>query len=69
MTLLANHPERNVIRLELKHNAVLSELAAAVAGVGPGSSFAAKVAAIPIRRRTASILWDPVLLSIRPDWS
>ena len=26
MTLLANHPERNVIRLELKHNDVLSEL-------------------------------------------
>ena len=26
MTLLANHPERNVIRLELRHNDVLSEL-------------------------------------------
>ena len=26
MTLLANHPERNVIRLELKHNEVLKEL-------------------------------------------
>ncbi|WP_140636718.1 Crp/Fnr family transcriptional regulator [Methylibium rhizosphaerae] len=26
MTLLANHPERNVIRLELKHNEVLKDL-------------------------------------------
>jgi CRP/FNR family transcriptional regulator, dissimilatory nitrate respiration regulator len=26
MTLLANHPERNVIRLELKHNDVLKDL-------------------------------------------
>jgi CRP-like cAMP-binding protein len=26
MTLLSNHPERNVIRLELKHNEVLREL-------------------------------------------